>query len=377
VKVAILADFPLHVIPGFGEAFRPSGHYATWLPQLAAEFGRATALEAHWIVLSDRVSVAQNVIWQNQNFHVLPTAQSRRASTLFKQDRARIREVLDQIQPDVVHGWGTEDVYALATVSSPFPNFISMQGILSHYMLKARRRPREYFQGLLELYVLWRARRITVESEWGRQCLARRNPRAVISLVEYGVQPDFFDVKWNPDPHRPVAVFVGSLTPIKGIQDLVAAFRSSALSAGELWVIGGGSGHWFEKLRHNTPSNIRWLGRKSIQETAALLGQAWCLTLPTRADTSPNVVKEARVIGLPVVTTPCGGQTQYIENDQNGFLVKPGDIKQLAGTIEKLFCDFDAVKKMGACRHAEQRAWFRPENTAKRFLQIYREFSKQ
>lgn len=375
MKVAILADFPLHVIPEFGEAFRPRGHYATWLPQLAGEFTRVLEMEFNWVVLNNQITSPKNIFWQRQHFHVLPTTPRRRASTLFHADRVQIRAVLNKIRPAVVHGWGTEDVYALAAVTSPFRNFISMQGILSHYMLKARRRPREYFQGLIELYVLRRARRITVESEWGRQRLARRNPRADISLVEYGVQPHFFDVPWTPDPQRPAAIFVGSLTPLKGIQDLVAAFRSPKLSGTELWVVGGGSGNWVEKLRAQAPANVRWLGRQTTQETAALLGRAWCLVLPTRADTSPNVVKEARVIGLPVIASPCGGQTSYIKPGKNGFLVPPGDVGQLAEKLAVVLGDVGRARTLGAYEHAGQRAWFRPENTANSFLKIYRELA--
>ena len=372
MKVAILADFPLHVIPEFGEKFRPTGHYATWLPQTAEAFGRLADLEAHWVVLSHRLSEEKKINWKNQTFHVLPTSTKHRASTLFRRDRASIARVLKDIGPDLVHGWGTEDVYALAAVASGFRSMISMQGILSHILLKSRRHPREYFQGLLEWYVLWRARHVTVESEWGKARISRRNPWVDISVVEYGVQPHFFDVPWEPDPTKPVAIFVGSLSHLKGIQDLVAAFRLPALSGAELWVVGGGAGEWAQDLQHQAPENVRWFGRKSSQETAALLGRAWCLALPTRADTSPNVVKEARVVGLPVVTTPCGGQVSYVEDGRNGFLVQPGDVNTLAEKLSVLLSDLTLTKKMGGTSQTEQREWFRPENTAQRFWQLYK-----
>jgi len=371
----MLAGFPLHVIPEFGETFRPSGHYATWLPQLAQEFKHFPELDAHWIVLNDRITTAREIRWQNQTFHVLPAPPTGRASTLFRADRKRIRQTLDGIRPDLVHGWGTEDVYGLAAVTSGYPSLVSMQGILTDYVLKCRMHPRDYFQALLEFYVLWRAHRITVESEWGRQCLHRRNPRARMSLVEYGVQPEFFDAVWSPDPLRPAAIFVGGLVPRKGIQDLVAAFRSPSLAGAELWVVGDGPGRWVENLRRQAPSNIIWLGRKTILETAALLGRAWCLVLPTRADTCPNVVKEARVIGLPVITTPCGGQVSYIEHDRNGFLVRPGEVERLSGYLGRLLGDLVLAKSMGACKQEEQRAWFRPKNTATALLKVFQEMT--
>jgi glycosyltransferase involved in cell wall biosynthesis len=85
------------------------------------------------------------------------------------------------------------------------------------------------------------------------------------------------------------------------------------------------------------------------------------------------VVKEARVIGLPVITTRCGGQVGYVADGQNGFLVDPGNVPQLADRLAHILADLDTAKKMGGHEQASQRAWFRPENTANGFLQLYRE----
>ena len=375
MKVAILAEFPLHFIPEFGERYRPGGHYATWLPQLAEAFESFPDLEIHWITLCSLLTTPMEVTWKKQKFHILPTETSSRATTLYAKDRHRIRTVLDTIRPHLVHGWGSEDVYGLAAVQSGFPNIVSMQGILSHYIFKTKMHPRVYLQALIEIFILWRAGCITVESAWGRACVLRRNPFARVSLVEYGVQPHFFDVAWTPDPEKPAAIFIGSITARKGIQDLVAAFRDPALAHAELRVVGGDAGEWGERLRAGAPDNVRWLGRKTSQEAAELLGRAWCLALPTRADTSPNVVKEARVIGLPVVSTPCGGQSSYVENGSNGFLVAPGDIRTLVDKLQSLLSNLDFCRSQGAYKHPEQRRFFDPHQTAEGFRRIYLERS--
>ena len=336
-------------------------------------FETATDLEVHWLVLNSKVVSPLEVPWKNQVFHVLPTETKGRASTLFAKDRRRIRKVLDAIRPDLVHGWGSEDVHGFAAVTSGYRSVVSMQGILSHYIFKCLMHPRYYLQSLVELFILWRADRITAESAWGKNCILRRNPFAQVSLVEYGVQSHFFDIAWTPNPVKPVVIFVGSITPRKGIQDLIAAFRDPSLAHAELWVVGGESGAWGEKLRSRSPQNVHWLGRKTSQEIATLLGQAWCLALPTRADTSPNVVKEARVIGLPVVSTPCGGQASYIVDGKNGFLVRPGDIGALRSSLQSLLADFETCKRLGAHLHREQREFFDPQQTAKGFHRVYLE----
>jgi glycosyltransferase involved in cell wall biosynthesis len=371
MRVAILAQFPIHLLPEFAHLGEPLRHYATWLPQLSASFASATDFEFHWITLTTEVTAPQTVTFQNQTFHLLPTATRRRASTLFAQDRKAIATVLDRIAPDLVHGWGTEDVYALAAVTSGYRNLVSMAGLLSYYVLKTKMHPRDYFQAMVELFVLRKAERITVETEWGRKILRRRTSRP-IDLVEYGVRPTFFEAKWDPDPARPTALFVGSISPRKGIQDLIPAFNDDRLKNAELIVAGAGSGPWADALRSSSPPNVRWLGQVSPAEIRQELQRAWCLVLPTRCDTSPNVVKEARVIGLPIVTTSEGGQSDYIQQGKNGFLVNPGEVLNLSIRLAELLTELQNCREMGAWRHNQAREHFRPTRTAELFLQNYR-----
>ncbi len=322
--------------------------------------------------MSDRLTSQREVHWLSQTFHVLPTTPKGRAATLFRADRKAISLVLDTIQPDVVHGWGSEDVYGLAAVCSAFPAMVSMQGILSHYALKNRLPARAYLQAILEFYILHKAEMITTESAWGRSVVLRRNPRAHVALVEYGVQEHFLNMTWMPDPARPIAVFVGSVSPRKGIQDAVEAFRAPELAHAELYVLGECNSRWAKKLRSSAPANVRWLGHVSSNVAAERLCQAWCLVLPTRADTSPNVVKEARVIGLPAVTTPCGGQATYIIESETGFLVQPGNVAGLRARLIQLTHDFALCRKMGACHHDAQRFALHPARTAEGFIALYR-----
>ena len=370
-KIAILAAFPLHRLKSFGEKFRPKGHYATWLPQIAEAWDGQTEVEIHWIVMSELVKERKDVCEWGQMFHVLPTSQSGRAITLYHADRRTIGAVLDEIQPDLVHGWGTEDVYGLAAVLSGRPNIVSMQGILSYYALKNRMPSRSYLQAMLELFILWKAEKVTTESEWGRNVVLRRNPFAKVELVEYGVQKVFFQTTWQPEEKTPFALFVGGISPRKGIQDLVEAFRDPKISGSELVVIGGGEGGWSENLQKSAPPNIRWLGRKTAEETAQFMAKAWCLALPTKADTSPNVVKEARVVGLPVITTNRGGQASYVRDGEDGYFMECGDVNGLVGRLETVLGSFSKTKEMGDHGKQNFRELFIAKRTGDKFIKMY------
>jgi glycosyltransferase involved in cell wall biosynthesis len=225
---------------------------------------------------------------------------------------------------------------------------------------------------MLELFILWKAEKVTTESEWGRNVVMKRNPFVKVELVEYGVQQVFFQTKWQPEETKPFALFVGGISPRKGIQDLVEAFRDPKLSSSELVVIGGGEGVWSENLRKSAPPNIRWLGRKTAEETAEYASKAWCLLLPTRADTSPNVVKEARVIGLPVITTRNGGQASYVRDGEDGYFVECGDADGLIQNIGKVLGCFGKAKEMGDHGKQNFRELFMAKRTGDGFMKMYR-----
>ncbi len=373
MKIAVLADFPPHRIDGFPGVSAPRGHFATWLPQIAESFAGQSDFELHWVMVSPLVGERLELESMGQRFHVLPTRPGGRAMSLFREDRRRINDVLAAVKPDLVHGWGSEDVYGYAAIRSGLPNLISMQGVLTHYMLKNRLRAREYFCAGLEWRILRRATDVTCESPWAMELVGRRTRRARIHHVDYGVDAPFFEMEWKPDPDRKAAVFVGSVAPRKGIQDLIRAFAAPELADVELWVCGGGGGSWAERLRRSATPNVKWLGYLDREETARRLGAAWCLALPTRCDTGPTVVKESRVVGLPVVTTPCGGQRNYITAGKNGFHVPPGDIGGLRRALGKVFADHDRCVQMGGFRWREQRDWFQPSRTGQAFARLYKE----
>ena len=376
MRIAILADYPLHTIDKLSVP-PPTGHYATWLPQLSAAFSSNAPGELHWIVVSRNQSLPQSIQWQNQTFHFIHEPGRFRALFGFRRESRQIAKLLDAIRPDLVHAWGTEASYALAAKRSGRRFLLSMQGLLSHYVRVAPMHPLVRLQAWYERQVFRATKHATVESRWGERILREWLPTADLRRVEYGVQERFFDHAWVPDPERPVALFVGSIDQRKGIQDAIEAFRNPSLADRSLRIIGQPANPWGQALRTHSSPNTKWLGRLTPEETAAEMARAWCLVLPTRADTSPNVVKEARVIGLPVISTPDGGQSDYIEEGKNGYLIAPGDTRRLVEALQLTLSNVSTAQALGAWRHAEQREFFRPERTAQNFAGVYKALADQ
>ena len=108
-------------------------------------------------------------------------------------------------------------------------------------------------------------------------------------------------------------------------------------------------------------------------QVQAEMSNVWALVMPSRADTSPNVVKEARVIGLPIVASPHGGHAEHVNDSKDGFIVPSEDPDAWFQALNQLASNFDLCHSMGTARHAYFREYFRPEKTAEAFLDLYRE----
>ena len=376
IRVVILGEFPLQGLPLAPLRAATAGGTCTWLLSLAKEWKDQADLEIHWGVLSKETAVpCQEQCW-GQTFHILPTRGSLRMRGFYHQDRKALSQLIQQWRPDVVHGWGSEDIYGWSALSSGRPHLVSVQGILRRYVRQpAIFHPKVYVLAFMEKYLFQKAQLLTVETPWGEEQIRRWAPQANIQVLEYGIQRHFFDISWKPEKPS-AAIFVGTLDPNKGVEDLVEAFRSPKLQNHELWVVGTG-GRFADRLRSRATRNVRWFGRLSSEETAARMARATCLALPTRNDTSPNVIKEARVLGLPVLTTTCGGQRSYLVDGEDGYVLQPGNIP---GTLEKLCLllqEPDLAEKLGARGRDRYRELFRPEKTANAFLSIYRQLSAQ
>ncbi len=78
------------------------------------------------------------------------------------------------------------------------------------------------------------------------------------------------------------------------------------------------------------------------------------------------------MIGLPVVTTPDGGQTQYVEHGKSGFIHLAGDVEGLIKGVLALTRDLETNLAAAAHGRTANRAALTPEKTMTRLLEIYR-----
>jgi len=170
-----------------------------------------------------------------------------------------------------------------------------------------------------------------------------------------GVAPDRIRVAYNAtsDAFRPdgpagegeYVLAVGTLEPRKNLPRLIEATRRLGV---ELRVAGA-RGWGGVDVAHDT--GVRWLGRPSDEELAALLRGAQCLAYPSLYEGFGIPVLEAMACGTPVVTS-AGGATEEVAGGA-AVLVDPRDPAAIAFGIEQAEARRGELRERGLERAAE------------------------
>ena len=96
---------------------------------------------------------------------------------------------------------------------------------------------------------------------------------------------------------------------------------------------------------------VIFLGEKKKNEVADFMRHCSFLVLPSMEETFGCVVIEAMSCGKPVLATRCGGPEEII-NNENGILVKPGDVKAMKDGLNFMinnYSRFDSDKIARNC----------------------------
>lgn len=347
LRVAWISDFGIEWLPGLPSALDslPKDHPMTWQRVLLDEFEKREDIELHIIVL--RKNLKANVRFERHgvSFHVLKTMGGLRAPSFFWLDTILIRRLLKSLNPDVVHAWGIERGAGLVASRMAYPYVLTIQALVSWYMQETRLGAYHRFSGLFERRSLERATIVTTESTFSVGYLRQNYPGVVVRQVEHAPSRLFHEIRRRPQTSPLRFLSVGTFGHRKGTDLLLQAFAQLMPDADFQLVIIGGDSHdaYLTPFRSALPAElwkrIEFRNNLSPAEVAAEMSAATLLVLPTRADTSPNAVKEAAVAGLPVIASEVGGIPDYVKNGRNGLLFPADNVHELVKALRS------------ACRH--------------------------
>jgi glycosyltransferase involved in cell wall biosynthesis len=195
----------------------------------------------------------------------------------------------------------------------------------------ARRTPR------LARWILSRARFVVAAS-----CFLAEEARS-LGAREVRVVPSGVEIPASVgEPTEPHVLFVGRLSPEKGIDEFLVATQGLPRV-----IVGDGPVSVPESVGAVPPSE---LGR--YYERAAVVA------CPSRREGYGMVAREAMAWGRPVVASAVGGLADAIDDGVDGLLVPPGDVSALRDAIVQLLGDPVLCARLGAAaREKAVRQW--------------------
>jgi glycosyltransferase involved in cell wall biosynthesis len=99
--------------------------------------------------------------------------------------------------------------------------------------------------------------------------------------------------------------------------------------------------------QHKLEDIVFFEGWVSGEKKTTLLQESDVYVLPSYFEAMPLSILEAMSYGLPVIATTVGGVPEIVKNGKNGFLITPGDKKELAKSIKMFLHDMSLLRAYG------------------------------
>lgn len=197
--------------------------------------------------------------------------------------------------------------------------------------------------------LLREAKAIIVLGQQWNDCIKAIEPDANTVVVSNTVHIPETKAQWSSGQHFQI-LFMGVLIQRKGVSDLLDAMAKLRRERrlGDVRLVIAGSGAQEAELRTKAErlgllngqdsdgDVVSFAGWADGEKKRELLGRSQALVLPSYNEGLPVAVLEAISYGMPVVATNVGDVAAAVHDDENGYLIKPGDVDALADALEKI-----------------------------------------
>jgi glycosyltransferase involved in cell wall biosynthesis len=202
---------------------------------------------------------------------------------------------------------------------------------------------------------------IVVPSEFVRGTLRKAGPlEARVTVLPYGAPPAKPSVRTGGEvtDGKLKVLFVGSLSQRKGLSYLLQAVARLG-SKIELTLIG----RRVAECRALDAALCVHLWIPSLSHSALLeeMSHHDVMVFPSLFEGCALVILEAMSQGVPVITTPNAGSSQFVSDGDDGFIVPIRDVEAIVEKLETLLLNRDRLASMSqtAMRKAAQHSWER------------------
>lgn len=286
-------------------------------------------------------------------------------------------QVVEDFHPDIIHVFGSENIFGLIANHTKIPVVLHIQGVLNP-CLNAFLPPfyswRDYvFRGktiksiyrnmyekkvwqrnaVIERRILKSVRYYMGRTGWDKRVIGVENQDAHYFHCDEILRDAFYCLTDSAREIPNKAIFVTTISDqlYKGL-DAVLKTAKLLKSIGlefEWHVYGWSSPRAAESLAKckSHDVNIRFMGVATAEELGVALLRSTAYVHLSYIDNSPNSVCEAQILGVPVIASNVGGIPSLIKDGKTGYLVPANDPWQTAYLMRLLACDKQKNTELG------------------------------
>lgn len=317
----------------------------------------------------------------------------------------KINKRIIELNPDVIHIHGTENIFGLATRNISKPVFISIQGNIAvcRHKFFAGFRPIDIIKSVntksiilgntyfhtwksfkrasqIEKIVLESAANIIGRTDWDRRISLVFNPQRRYFLCNEILRKEFYNYEWN-NPYKN-GIFkiltINGPALFKGFETICQAIILLENKIDIDWSVAGITEFspivkiLRKKLRQKYPtSNLKLLGILDATSLRTSLLSTHLYVMPSHIENSPNNLCEAQMLGVPCIATNAGGTSSLITDKITGLLIQDGDPWHLAGAIMEVQKDYDKSVLMAQKGRVQALLRHNPSAIVEKLIKIY------
>lgn len=168
---------------------------------------------------------------------------------------------------------------------------------------------------------------------------------------------------------RQGALFVGRLSPEKGLDTLMRAWKDIEV---QLKIVGNGP--LLDRVREKSNNAVSVLGRKEPAQVIQEMARSEFLVMPSECyEGFPVILAEAYSKGLPVIASRLGAMAEIVEDGVTGLHFNPGDAEDLVSKVRWASEHPENMQRMGRNARSVYEEKYTPETNYRQLMAIYQE----
>lgn len=336
---------------------------------------------------------------QPRVFHVLPVEDQLHTSKLMVK---HINQIIDNVQPDILHIFGTEYPHALVaakTFNNPAKTVVSIQGMTSHYwmhfnlgmpfhslkkfaisniargnLLKQAKKLKK--RGEFEIETIKNVNHVIGRTDWDKACTTQINPSIQYHFCNESLRDAFYEGIWSLENCEKYSIFMSqAATPIKGLQFVLRALPEiiHSFPKTHLYIAGNdltktdsiyaklkisSFALYIKKLIQNNhlEQHVTFTGSLNELQMKKRFLKSNVFVLPSTIENSPNSLGEAMLLGMPCIASDVGGVKNLMRDKCEGYVYQSDAPYMLSYYVKKVFANPDLATSLGekAKQHAQE-----------------------